>query len=80
MVVCLLDHSVLKILTKIYDHTSAEALHKALSETKSGAEAKRGTITAIVIQLAAKAVWVIPVRMNECIPQRDALILQKNDK
>jgi len=56
MVVCLLDHSVLKILTKIYDHTSAEALHKALSETKSGAEAKRGTITAIVIQLAAKAV------------------------
>lgn len=54
--VCLLDHSVLKILTKIYDHTGTEALHSALSETKSGTEVERGTITAIVIQLAAKAV------------------------
>lgn len=51
-----MDHSVLKILTKIYDHTGAETLHKALSETKSVTEAKRETITAIVIQLAAKAV------------------------
>ena len=49
MVVCLLDHSDLKMLAKVYDHTGAEALHKALSETKSAAEAKRGTITAIVI-------------------------------
>ena len=65
------------MLVKIYDHTGAEALHSALSETKSGTEVERGTITAIVIQLAAKAVWVIPVRMNECIPQWDALILQK---
>ena len=56
MVVCLLDYSSLKMLVKIYDHTGAETLHKALSGTKSGAEAKRGTITAIVIQLAAKAV------------------------
>lgn len=53
MVVCLLDHSDLKMLAKVYDHTGAEALHKALSETKSGAEAKRGTITALVIKLAA---------------------------
>ena len=51
-----MDHSVLIILTKIYDHTGAEAFHSALSETKSGTEAKRETITAIVIQLAAKAV------------------------
>ena len=65
------------MLVKIYDHTGAETLHSALSETKSGTEVERGTITAIVIQLAAKAVRVIPVRMNECIPQRDALILQK---
>lgn len=53
MVVCLLDHSDLKMLAKVYDHTGAEALHKALSGTKSGAEAKRGTIKAIVIKLAA---------------------------
>ena len=65
--VCLLDHSGLKMLAKVYDHTGAEALHKALSETKSGAEAlhkalsetksgaeaKRRTIKAIVIKLAA---------------------------
>lgn len=44
MVVCLLDYSDLKMLAKVYDHT--------------GAEAKRGTITAIVIQLSAKAVCV----------------------
>ena len=50
-----MDHSDLKMLVKIYDHTGAKALHSVLSETKSGAEAKRGTITAIVIQLAAKA-------------------------
>ena len=53
---CLLDHSGLKMLAKVYDHTGAEALHSALSETKSGTEVERGTITAIVIQLAAKAV------------------------
>ena len=41
MVVCLLDHSVLKILTKIYDHTSTETLRKVLLETKPGAEAKK---------------------------------------
>ena len=44
------------MLVKIYDHTGAEALHSALLETKSGTEVERGTITAIVIQLAAKAV------------------------
>ena len=54
--VFLLDYSSLKMLVKIYDHSGAEALHKALSETKSVAEAKRGTITAHVIQLLAKAV------------------------
>ena len=58
MVVCLLDYSDLKMLAKVYDHTGAETLHSALSKTKSGAEAKRGTITAIVIQLSAKAVCV----------------------
>ncbi len=51
-----MDHSDLKMLVKIYDHTGAKALRNALSETKSGAEAKRGTITAIVIQLAARAI------------------------
>ena len=51
-----MDHSGLKMLAKVYDHTGAEALHSALSETKSGTEVERGTITAIVIQLAAKAV------------------------
>ena len=51
-----MDHSDLKMLAKVYDHTGAEALHSALSETKSGAEVKRGTITANVIKLAAKAV------------------------
>ena len=50
-----MDYSDLKMLTKVYDHTGAKALHNALSGTKSGAEAKRGTITAIIIQLAAKA-------------------------
>ena len=55
MVACLLDYSDLKMLAKVYDHTGAEALHSALSETKSGTEVERGTITAIVIQLAAKA-------------------------
>ena len=54
--VCLLDHSDLKMLAKVYDHTGAEALHKALSKTKSGTEEKGGTITANVIKLAAKEV------------------------
>ena len=40
------------MLVKIYDHTGAEALHSALSETKSGTEVERGTITAIVILVA----------------------------
>ena len=58
MAVCLLDYSDLKMLAKVYDHTDAEALHSALSKTKSSAEAKRGTITAIVIKLPTKAVCV----------------------
>ena len=41
MVARLLGHSDLKMLTKIYDHTSTETLRKALLETKPGAEAKK---------------------------------------
>ncbi len=51
-----MDHSDLKMLAKVYDHTGAEALHKTLSGTKSGTKVKRGTITANVIKLAAKEV------------------------
>ena len=39
MVARLLGHSDLKMLTKIYDHTSTETLRKVLLETKPGTEA-----------------------------------------
>ena len=42
MVARLLGHSDLKMLTRIYDHTSTETLRKALLGTKPAAEAKRG--------------------------------------
>ena len=41
MVARLLGHSDLKMLTKIYDHTSTETLRKVLLETKPGAEAQK---------------------------------------
>ena len=41
----LLDHNNLKMLAKIYDHTSAETLYKVLLKTKPGAEARRGAPT-----------------------------------
>ena len=42
MVARLLGHSDLKMLTKIYDHTSTETLRKALLGAKPAAEAKKG--------------------------------------
>ena len=42
MVARLLGHSDLKMLTKIYDHTSTETLRKALLGARPAAEAKKG--------------------------------------
>lgn len=52
MVARLLEHSDLKILTKIYDHTSTETLRKVLLETKPGAEAKKRSIMAPLFTLS----------------------------